>query len=463
MSRPSLSCCKCLDVFDQVSEFDSEAVSDLCELHYSDVVQTSLNSGEKGPVKFCPLCQLLLCEAKPHPFVADCFTKRFAGIKHIFSIRNSLEWVHSIYAMYRPSHQKWSGIVFEDMKQAEAPDTRRRLGIILGAAAIVLVVIAVWGAFQSHTQAEESAERQRQERLEQFRAIDARVEKQDQTKEEAQPPEPDPVTQEDREILSALPDFHNLLEMPTGDDMLASYSPAFQKENDLVSDRLKDIHDSDLRSDVQRRMWDGFYQSHDRRTLLRDACVRWGNESSVEMKALLQAHRSWWFEIGPVDFLTMSEHANNGQVVVRSIESPTSLISLKGEQRFEVPIEQLDTIFSKFSGVTRREVADEMSKRRDSENIRICEQLPAGCSVSSDEDAQRAAVQRLRAERIVLVGRGDVVAHTLSELRIIDFPTGLPLGNLDATRLKGAYTWKEWAPYGSAPNGACFVVAHPPV
>ena len=185
----------------------------------------------------------------------------------------------------------------------------------------------------------------------------------------------------------------------------------------------------------------------------------------VGLWPLLTAHRGDWFEIGHISL------SGTNMLEVHSVEaSPVILVEAT---TFPIDLRQLDDIYSKFTEIARAQIDQDAQAWVSEQSCRaklkiVCgnlggsqvecsnpeklseieRSLPGVLAGTDCDDAaslqvgEKRAAAKLRADRLVLVGQGDLISHRIDKILLVDFDTETVLHEFPLTVIPNDLTWK---------------------
>ena len=273
-------------------------------------------------------------------------------------------------------------------------------------------------------------------------------------------------------ILTKDPEFVRMLNPPQGEALLELSTEYAKKKQDIQS-KLASIEDAELRTQVSGEEWGKV----DKSLYINDEADKLRASFPAVMRAYLDRHRADWFEIGHVDVLGTSE--------LRLIPVGASPVELNGDVTIPIDVATLDAVYSQFRKLTKSQAEIAVRAWMDAQSCagvlqRACANLggtpaegsdPAklreidvslpgvlnvDCEVNpSAEKGMDIAEKKMRSERLVLVGQGDLSANRTDKVMLVDYDTETVLLTLStdvlpANKLK----WKFATAANVLPNPA---------
>jgi len=261
-------------------------------------------------------------------------------------------------------------------------------------------------------------------------------------------------------ILTKNPEFMKFLHPPT-DDNLLEQSAAYRAKKNEIDSKLRSIQDPDLR----KRLADEEWAKVNVDEYKRQATIAQLNNISSGLRTFLEVHRNDWFEIGHPSF------SGTNSLGVTSVEA--SPITLSDGAEISIDVGTMDDIYSKFRGVASAQIEQQGRNWVDEQSCQTrlrnaCKNLGGSESECADpaklneivqtlggsgilgdcndnasiEEGTRLAETRMRSDRIVLIGQGDLLSHRIEKLLVVDYDTETVLHEFAPNALKADYSWK---------------------
>ena len=223
-----------------------------------------------------------------------------------------------------------------------------------------------------------------------------------------------PATSQAPKILSKDLDYLLLLNPPTGDDFLKSYSQGYREKKAEIEAKVANVSDEKLRGEVRDDEWSNVSKK-DQEKFKAEA-----DKSYYEAKiAFLQKHPGAWFEVGRA---TYDESAHSLAVT----ETPAAAIG--GNFRVAMNNATINQIYAKFRQIAGNEIDakahDHVSKAGAGS---MCSGNPDLCYKLTREDMEKKAI----AARMVVVAQADFEARKIDRLLLVDYETETVLQELE--------------------------------
>lgn len=261
------------------------------------------------------------------------------------------------------------------------------------------------------------------------------------------------------QILTKDPAYMQLLHPPQ-EDALLSLSKSFALRKQEIDAKLATIQDPELRARLSDEEW----AKVDRSEYIEQQKGLWKDAFPVAMNSVLARHRSDWFEIGHVNFPSTSE------LVISPVEA--SPLILPDGATVITTVAAMDGVYAKFHAQIQGQVENAVSLRAmqqscDQQLRNVCENLggsPNQCSEPSELEHVRSTLEfscqagpsvdemrqtmesEIRANRLILVGQGDLVDHRIDKLMLVDYDTESVFIEIPTSSLHGEIRWKSLDP-----------------
>jgi RNA polymerase subunit RPABC4/transcription elongation factor Spt4 len=261
-------------------------------------------------------------------------------------------------------------------------------------------------------------------------------------------------------ILTKDPEFMRLLHPPQGDDLL-ELNTEYVRQKQEIESRLASIQDAELR----KQMSDNESGKVDKSVYIQEEGETLKASFPSTMRAVLQRHRADWFEVGHI------EYPGTGIVRIGSVEA--SPLELPDGATIPIDIATMDGVYSKFREIAQqqiRQIADAWIDAQSCAGVlpRACRNLGgtdaecsdpaklreieaslgqgglfANCEANpSAEKGREIAEKKMRGERIVLIGQGDLITHRIDKLLLVDYETETALLEIPPSALNGNLEWR---------------------
>jgi hypothetical protein len=230
-------------------------------------------------------------------------------------------------------------------------------------------------------------------------------------------------------LLTKDSEYMHLINAPTGDDLLANSQGYLQKKKE-IDDKLASINDEGLRNQVADQEW----AKVDKVAFEQEETANRETAFPAAIQACLLKHRSDWFELGHIDV------SNTDRLFIQSVDA--SPVGLPNGLSIPVTIAMIDEVYSKFHQLAAQRIQKDTNDWLNSEQMSMCRDL-AGCNPPTNEEALKKVETDMRQQRITLVGQGDLVAHRIDKLMVVDYDTETILLEVDPKVLAGqSMNWK---------------------
>jgi hypothetical protein len=220
-----------------------------------------------------------------------------------------------------------------------------------------------------------------------------------------------------RKIITKDQAYVAVLKEPDGDELLKEYSDGYNSRGQEIEATVATISDPDLRDRVRKTEWAGVDEAKFREQ---------ANAKFLQTRlAVLDQHQNDWFEIGHV------EYPGSDTLYIHYVDA--SPVTFVGAATMAMDVASIDQIYSRFRIVAHDGIeAEALYKRsgRDKSGHFSVETDPQVVAI-----AERAAEATLRVKRLVMVGQGDLVAHRLDKLMLVDYDTETVLAEFPPTSL----------------------------
>ncbi len=262
------------------------------------------------------------------------------------------------------------------------------------------------------------------------------------------------------EILTKDPAFTRLLNPPLGDALLNS-SITFVRQKQAIEAKLFNIHDPDLRARISSEEWGKVNKSE----FIEQERQRLLTAFPSAMEAVLAKHRIGWWEVGHVSFPGTSEF------IVTSVQA--SPVALPGDATVTSNVAVMDETYAKFHAQIEEQVENIVSLRSskypscEQQLNNICANLGGSSRLCSDpshldylvssvhfscesypshDELRKSVGAEMRESRLILVGQGDILAHRLDKLMVVDYDTETVFFDVPISSFHGELHWKALAP-----------------
>jgi hypothetical protein len=289
-----------------------------------------------------------------------------------------------------------------------------------------------------------------------------------------QPSDGSATTPSSSKILTKDPEFLRLLHPLQGDDLLETSTEYTTKKQEIES-KLASIQDPELR----QRLSDEEWEQVDKSAYIKNEEGHLRASFPSAMQACLQKHRTDWFEVGHVEYLS------TGMLRISSVEA--SPLELPDGATVSIDVATMNAVYSKFRVVAKDQIKQNLdvwvyeqscssrltnacinlggtpeecadpTKLREIEDSLGQGGLFADCKANpSLEEGREIVENKMRSERLVLVGQGDPIDHRMDKLLLVDYDTENVLLEISASALNGTINWKF--PLGENPRGTVLPV-----
>jgi len=217
-----------------------------------------------------------------------------------------------------------------------------------------------------------------------------------------------------QKILSKDLDYLLLLNPPTDNEFLQSYSQGYREKKAEIEAKVAGISDEKLRGQARDDEWSNVPKKD------QDKFKAEAEKTYYEAKiAFLQNHPGAWFEVGRA---TYDENAHSLMVTA----SPAAAIA--GDFRVAMSVATINQVYEKFHQITAQELDDKaheyVSKAAAGS---MCSGNAALCYKLTREDMEKSA----RTARIVAVAQADFEAKKIDRLLLVDYTTEAILQELE--------------------------------
>jgi len=260
-------------------------------------------------------------------------------------------------------------------------------------------------------------------------------------------------------ILTKDPEFTRLLHPPQGDALLEQ-STEYTRTKQEIESKLAAIQDLELRKRVSGEEW----AKVDKSAYVKKEAENLRSSFPSAMRSVLQRHRADWFEIGHVDY--------PGTNVLQISSVAASPIELSGDATIAMDTAQMDGVYSKFREAAKQQIQQNVEawihgQSCTSQLRNVCINLggtPSQCSdpsalsdiqnrlgggLSLDcndnpsfEVGRNKVEKEMRQSRLVLVGQGDLLAHRIDKVLLVDYDTETALLEISPRALNAKLDWK---------------------
>ncbi len=269
----------------------------------------------------------------------------------------------------------------------------------------------------------------------------ARHSKSPQSNQSAAANAPESATPPSR-IITKDAEWGRLLHPPTGEDDILANNQAFVQKKQEIEAKLSQVSDSDLRERLASEEWGKV----DKQSYMAEGEENLRASWSAAMRSFLERHRADWFEIGHVDY------PGSGSLLVKSVDA--SPLEVPDGETIPLDIATMDSVYSKFRELAKGQI-EEMGRNwvyeqscqaklrnvcinlggsesecSDTARLSEIEQSLPGVLAGSDcndnaslEDGMKAVEAKMRSERIILVGQGDLVTQRIDKVMLVDYDT----------------------------------------
>jgi hypothetical protein len=254
-------------------------------------------------------------------------------------------------------------------------------------------------------------------------------------------------------LLTKDPDYMRLLHPVQGDALLDSSTEYAHKKQEIES-KLASIQDPELRT----RLSDDEWSKVDKSVYIKNEEESLRASFPSAILAVLQKHRADWFEIGHVEY--------PGTNVLQISSVAASPIELPDGATIPMDTAAMDGVYSMFRDVAEQQIQQNVeawmyaqsctSKLRNvcvnlggtpsqcsdpSALSEIQDRLGGGLSLEcndnpSSEAGRNKVEKQMRESRLVLVGQGDLIAHRIDKLLLVDYDTETILHDFGGNPLK---------------------------
>jgi hypothetical protein len=247
--------------------------------------------------------------------------------------------------------------------------------------------------------------------------------------------------------------FLERLANPPSGEALLEYSDTYKAKKAEIEAKLAAIADPGLRDSASSEEW----AKVDKDALKREAEPKARVELVRALHACFSRHRNDWFEIGHPSY-----SSQNNVSVARVAASPIEWDSSMG---VPVDVQTMDRVYSGFRDTTKQQTDELVQEWAYAQSCRakvmnVCRNLGGQCSDSAQlaeaqqlfaqsggysdcndnpslEEGRSQAEQKMRGQRLILVGQGDLIAHRIEQLLIVDYDTETIYLKLDPKVLAG--------------------------
>jgi hypothetical protein len=218
-------------------------------------------------------------------------------------------------------------------------------------------------------------------------------------------------------IITKDPLYMAALRKPDGDELLKEFSDDYNSKVQEIETKVASISDPDLRNRIRSAQWSD---------VDKDKFQEQANMKFLQTRlAVFQKLRDDWFEIGHV------EYPSTNVLQIESVDA--SLLILEGGGTIAIDVVSMDQIYSRFRVAAHDGIEAEALHDRSGWD----EQGNFG--VNTDPEAvansEKQAEVTVRDKRLVLVGQGDLVAHRIDKLMLVDYDTETILAEFPAASL----------------------------
>lgn len=309
--------------------------------------------------------------------------------------------------------------------------------VVLGAVALLVVFVGgfTYGLWQLSQQATEPTQKEKS----------------------SQVVEPVPSTPKASRILTKDAEFVQLLHPPTNEDEVLTHSNGYLQRKREIEAKLAPISDPELRERLSTEEW----AKVDKQKYVAEGEDAIQASTSAGLRAGLEKHRADWFEIGHVDY------PGSTSLLVKSVEA--SPLELPEGADMAIDLTTMDGVCSKFRQAADQQITENVAKWMSNQTCEgklrtICENLggtPAECSDPaklneiprhlgpvpcndnpSAEEGRIIVEKQMRESRMVLMGQGDLIAHRIDKLLLVDYDTETVLLEQPPGGLNGKVVWK---------------------
>jgi hypothetical protein len=274
-------------------------------------------------------------------------------------------------------------------------------------------------------------------------------------------------------LLTKDPEFVKLIHPAQSDDDLLAQSAEFAQKKQAIESQLAAIQDSDLRAQISEQEWAKVdkeaYEQREKKLI--------ADEFPKAMQEVFSKHRADWFEVGHVSF------PGTSSFVISSVDA--SPLTISGDATIPISLSTLDRVYSQFDSIMgpqiEQNVASQVQAHSCEQQLKnVCENLGGSSSRCSNpaelenirsqlqfscdegpsaDELRQKAKHETRANRLVLVGQGDLPSHRIDKLMLVDYDTETILLELPTDSLTGKIRWKplvqsQWLAASSAGSDA---------
>ena len=230
-------------------------------------------------------------------------------------------------------------------------------------------------------------------------------------------------------ILTKDPEYRGLIKPPTGDDFLKLYSAEYSAKMTEVEANIAHISDAALRQKARINSW----KDVDKANLEKQAV----EAHATKLREYMAQHRDGWIEIGHCEYDPSTE-------MLRVFSIPASPFQASDKFEMHMDIATIDAVYSRFRSLAETRIADRINQ--DVSEYFAQEENPI---YSREQVTEFLRVQRyktyearIRAEQMVVIGRGDLADKNIQHVSLVDYPTETVLLELDpASFLASKPSW----------------------
>jgi Sel1 repeat len=212
--------------------------------------------------------------------------------------------------------------------------------------------------------------------------------------------------------------YVTVLKEPSEYDLVENYSDGYNSEIQEIEAKVASIADQNLRDTVRTSDLAGVDKAKFREQ---------ADAKFLQTRlAVLQRHQNDWFEIGHLEY-----SVSNNTLYIHGVDA--SPVTLGGAATMAMDVGSMDQIYSKFRNAAHDGIEAEALYQRSGwdENGHF--------GVETDPQMvakiEKAAEATVRDKRLVMVGQGDLVAHRLDKLMLVDYDTEIVLAEFPPTSL----------------------------
>ena len=221
-------------------------------------------------------------------------------------------------------------------------------------------------------------------------------------------------------ILTKDPEYRALIKPPTGDEFLKAYSTEYNAKMAEVEGSVAHISDTALREKARIDGW----KNVDKADFEKQAV----EAHATKLREYMATHRDGWIEIGHCEYDPSTE-------TFRVFSIPASPFQATDKFEMHMDIATIDVVYTKFRSLAEPRISARIDQ--DVTEYFVQEDSPI---YSREQVTQFLRVQRyktyesrIRAEQMVVIGRGDLSDKNIEHMAIVDYPSETVLLELDPT------------------------------